>query len=153
LSDLVIATAAPTLLGWVASWNTTTVPNGAYTLQSVASYAGGVSATSPGIGITIANSPPVTFVAFPSDGAIQSGTEWLDAGASPGVASVNYVLSGGPNDLVDTPISGSTATYYGWVGAWNSNTVPNGIYTIQSVAAYAGGVTGMSSPITVTVSN
>ena len=40
--------------GW-PDWNTTAVPNGTYTLQSVASYAGGVSGTSPGITITVAN--------------------------------------------------------------------------------------------------
>ncbi len=50
-----IATATPTIYGWLASWNTTTVPNGPYTLQSVASYAGGVSGTSAPITITVGN--------------------------------------------------------------------------------------------------
>jgi hypothetical protein len=31
--------------------------------------------------------------------------------------------------------------------------VPNGVYSIQSVASYAGGVSGTSAPISVTVSN
>ena len=153
LSDSLIATATPTLYGWLAAWNTTTVPNGAYTLQSVASYAGGVSATSPGVVITIANPAPTTSVGIPSNGATQSGGEWLDASASPGVTAVNYVINGGPNNLVNTPISGSTPTYYGWIGWWNSTTVPNGAYTIQSVASYSSGVRGMSAPIAVTVSN
>jgi len=153
LSDSVIGTATPTIFGWIAGWNTTTVPNGTYTLQSVASYDGGVSATSPGVTITIANPTPTTFVGIPSNGAIESGNEWLDAGASPGVTSVNYVINGGPNNLLDTPISGSAPTNYGWIGGWNSTAVPNGTYTIQSVASYTGGVAGMSAPITVTVSN
>ena len=55
LNHAVIATATPTIYGWTASWNTTTVPNGTYTLQSVASYGGEVSGTSPGITITVAN--------------------------------------------------------------------------------------------------
>ena len=55
LSNVVIATATPTIFGWLASWNTTTVPNGPYTLQSVASYAGGVSGTSAPIMISVSN--------------------------------------------------------------------------------------------------
>ncbi len=50
-----IATATPTIYGWLATWNTTTVPNGTYSLQSVASYAGGVSAASASITITVTN--------------------------------------------------------------------------------------------------
>jgi YVTN family beta-propeller protein len=153
LSDAVVATATPTIYGWLASWNSTYVPNGTYALQSVASYANGVSDTSPGITVTVNNPPPTAFVGIPSNGAVQSGNEWLDAGASAGVTSVNYILSGGPNNLVDTVISGSTPTYFGWIGAWNTTTVPDGTYTLQSVASYAGGVTGTSSPITITVAN
>jgi hypothetical protein len=55
LSDDVIATGTPTLYGWLAAWNTTGVANGTYTLQSVASYGGGVSGTSPAITLTVAN--------------------------------------------------------------------------------------------------
>ena len=32
LSDAVVTTASPTLYGWIASWDSTTVPNGSYTL-------------------------------------------------------------------------------------------------------------------------
>ena len=153
LSDSVIGTATPTIFGWIAAWNTTAVPNGTYTLQGVASYAGGVSATSPGVTITVNNAPPTTIVALPANGATVSGGQWLDASASPGVTSVNYVISGGPNNLVDAPISGSTSTYVGWLGGWNSTTVPNGTYTIQSVASYAGGVSATSPGVTITVNN
>jgi hypothetical protein len=55
LNDTVIATATPTIIGWLAGWNSTTVANGTYTLQSVASYPGGVSGTSPGITIMVNN--------------------------------------------------------------------------------------------------
>ena len=50
-----IATATPSIYGWLATWKTTAVPNGTYTLQSVAAYGGGVSGTSSGITITVAN--------------------------------------------------------------------------------------------------
>jgi hypothetical protein len=35
LNDTVVATATPTIYGWLATWNSTTVANGTYTLQSV----------------------------------------------------------------------------------------------------------------------
>ena len=55
LTNAVIATATPTIYGWLATWNTTTVLNGTYTLQSVASYAGGVSGTSAPITVSVTN--------------------------------------------------------------------------------------------------
>jgi len=47
--------ATPTYVGWLAGFNSTSVPNGIYTLTSVASYAGGVRGTSLGVSITISN--------------------------------------------------------------------------------------------------
>jgi hypothetical protein len=152
LNDQVIATAVPTIYGWIASFNTTTVPNGTYTLQSVAT-ANGLTGTSPGISVTVDNPPPSTFVALPANHTTLVGAQYLDAGASAGVTQVTYEISGGPNDLVDQTISGSTPTIYGWIGGWNTASVPDGTYTLNSVASYAGGVSGTSPPITVTVSN
>ena len=151
LSDAVIATATPTIYGWVAGWNSTTVPNGTYTLQSVASYAGGVSGSSSPITITVNNPPPTTTVVLPSNAATLSGSQYLDATASPGVTQVQYEVTGGK--LSDAVIATATSTIYGWVAGWNTTTVPNGTYTLQSVASYAGGVSGSSSPITISVSN
>jgi hypothetical protein len=39
----------------VATWNTASVPDGTYSLTSVASYAGGVSGTSAPVSVTVAN--------------------------------------------------------------------------------------------------
>jgi hypothetical protein len=153
LNQAVIATGTPTFYGWMAKWDSTYVPNGTYTLLSVAAFSNGVTGTSAAITITVNNAPPNTFVGLPSNSATVAGSEWLDAGASPGVTSVNYVISGGPNNLADTLISGSAATIYGWIGAWNTTTVPDGTYTIQSVASYAGGVSSTSAPVTITVAN
>ena len=55
LSDQVVGTANKTLYGWLANWNTTAVSNGVYSLQSVASYGGEVSATSPPITVAVSN--------------------------------------------------------------------------------------------------
>jgi ribosome biogenesis protein Tsr3 len=50
----VICTASPTYYGWACNWNTTTVPNGSYTLVSYASGQGGSTASS-GVSITLHN--------------------------------------------------------------------------------------------------
>jgi hypothetical protein len=55
LSNSVIATGTQTIYGWLAQWNSQAVPDGTYQLQSVATYSGGVSGTSPGVTITVAN--------------------------------------------------------------------------------------------------
>jgi uncharacterized protein YjbI with pentapeptide repeats len=152
LSDKVVATATPTYYGWLAQWNTTAVPNGTYSLQSVATDTVNETTTSSPITVTVDNPAPTTTVLIPSNGATQSGTaELLDASASANVTSVKYELTGGA--LTDQVISTARPTYYGWLGQWNTTTVPNGTYTLQSVAAYAGGVTGTSPGITVTVAN
>jgi hypothetical protein len=158
LSGSVIAAATPTVYGWIAQWNTTSVPNGTYTLQSVATYKGGVtaqggvSATSAPVAVTVANVPPTTTVLIPGSGASLSGaSSLLDASASPNVTSVTYELSGG--SLSDQMIASATPTLYGWLAQWNTTTVPNGTYTLKSVAVYSGGDTGTSSPIMVNVVN
>jgi hypothetical protein len=49
-------------------------------------------------------------------------------------------------------IATGTATLYGWLAEWNTTSVPNGTYTLQSVGTTSGG-TVTSAPITITVSN
>jgi hypothetical protein len=53
-SGHLIGTATSTIYGWLDSWNTTTVPNGTYTLVSEAFGSGG-SAFSSGVSITVHN--------------------------------------------------------------------------------------------------
>jgi hypothetical protein len=150
LSDAVVATATPTIFGWLASWNTTTVPNGTYTLQSVAS-SGGLTGTSAGITVTVNNPPPTTSVVLPSSSATLSGNQALDALASSGVTRVQYEVTGG--SLSDAVVATATPTIFGWLASWNTATVSNGTYALQSVASYAGGVGGTSPGITITVNN
>ncbi len=152
LNDAVIGTGTRTLYGWLAAWNTTTVPNGAYTLQSVAS-SGGLTGTSPGVSVMVDNPPPTTNVVLPSNSAVLSGDQDLDATASGAVTQVQYEVSGGPDDYVDRVISGSVPSYVGWIGRWSTTDVPDGSYTLQSVASYSGGVSGTSPGISVTVNN
>ena len=151
-TEAVIGTAAPTIYGWIALWNSTTVPNGTYSLHSVA-YANGKSGTSTAITITVDNTPPSTSVLIPSSGATLFGPAIFDAAASDkvGVTKVEFHLTGGT--LNDASIATATPTLLGWIADWNSRTVPNGTYKLQSVAFDAGGFSTHSTGIAVSVLN
>jgi hypothetical protein len=99
----------------------------------------------------VSNPPPNSAIVVPSNPATISAAAVLDATASPGVSTVQFVLTGGT--LNQAVIATATPTLFGWLASWDSTTVPNGTYTLQSVASYAGGVTGTSPGITITVSN
>jgi PQQ-like domain len=95
--------------------------------------------------------PPTTTVGIPSNNATVTGLQYLDSSASPGVTQVQYELTGGT--LNHKVIATGTPTIVGWLTRWDSTTVPNGVYSLQSVASYGGEVSGTSASITITVSN
>ena len=144
----------PTIYGYLYQLNTTTVPNGSYTLQSVATDCVGNTGFSSGVQVKIANAPPTTSVIIPSaGGSTLSGTAVLDATATDagGVAKVQFALTGGT--LNQAIVGTAVPTIYGYLYQLNTTTVPNGSYTLQSVASYAGGNTGFSSGVQVTIAN
>ena len=149
-----LGTATLTLYGYIFVWNTTSVPNGTYTLQSVVTDVAGNYEYSTGVSVTVANPTPTTAVLIPSGGASASGTtSLLDASASANVTYVAFELSGGTING-EQLIATATPTYYGWLAEWNTISVPNGTYKIQSVAScsrYFSG--GTSAPVTITVAN
>ena len=69
------------------------------------------------------------------------------------MTNVTFELSGGT--LSDQLIATATPTYYGWLAQWNTTSVPNGTYTLQSVAYYSRYLasSGTSAPVTITVAN
>ena len=73
-----------------------------------------------------------------------SGTTVLDAAAADagGVAKVQFALTGGT--LNQTVVGTATPTLYGYLFQLNTTTVPNGSYTVQSVATDSAGNTGFS---------
>ncbi len=153
LSNHVIATATPTYYGWLAQWNTTTVPNGTYTLQSVATDADNNTDSSTPITVTVNNQPPTTSVLIPSNGATLSGTAaTLDASAS-NATSVEFWLFGGSYGYSGHLVGTATPTYYGWLYSWNTKTVPNGSYALLSEAFGPGGSAFSSSHVSMTVKN
>ena len=149
-----LGTATLTLYGYIFVWNTTSVPNGTYTLQSVVTDVAGNYEYSTGVAVTVANPTPTTAVLIPSGGASVSGTSsLLDASASANVTYVAFELSGGTING-EQLIATATPTYYGWLAEWNTTSVPNGTYKIQSVASYSQYFSGgTSAPVTITVAN
>ena len=143
----VLCTAALTDYGWYCSWNTTTVPNGSYTLVSEASGAGGTEYSS-GVSITVKNQP-TTSVLVPSSGATLSGSTDLDASAS-NATSVKFLLFGGSYGYDAPVLCTATLTYYGWLCSWDTTTVPKGSYTLVSEASNLAG-SAFSSGVSITV--
>jgi hypothetical protein len=97
---------------------------------------------------------PSTTILVPSNGATLTGTAVLDAIASgdSSITKVEFRLSGGT--LNRALIGTATPTFYGWINnSWNSSSVPNGTYTLQSEAYDFAGNSAFSSGITVVVSN
>jgi hypothetical protein len=154
LSDFVVGTGGDTAWGWLAGWDTTDVANGTYTLQSVATDTNGNSAPSPGVTVTVDNLPLHTEVLVPSNGATLSGSgavlDAVAAGTST-VTGVQFEVTGG--SLSGHVVGTAGATIYGWIALWDTTTVPNGSYTLQSIATETGGTTATSPGITVTVNN
>jgi hypothetical protein len=159
VSDKVVSSASPTnCCGWLGAWDTTDVPNGNYTIQSVVTDNAGNSATSPDVSVTVDNLPLHTRVLVPSGGATVGGNVVLDASAK-GTAPVTGVIftatQGSTVDIVGT----ATPTIYGWIAEWLSGVSSNngtlaygsGTWSIQSVATEVGGTTATSSPIQITL--
>jgi hypothetical protein len=151
LNDKLIATAAQTYYGWLAGWDTTTVPDGVYTLQGVAYYSNGASGTSPALTITVNNNPPTTTVVLPSNNSNLSGSQWLDASAS-NATTVEFLVFGGTFGYSAHPACTATATQYGWLCSWDTATVPNGSYALVAEAFNSAGST-FSAHVSITVAN
>ncbi len=151
LSNQVIATATRTYLGWLAQWDSATVPNGTYSLDSVATDAVNTIDTSTPISVTVNNPPPSTTVLVPSNGTTLSGSTYLDASAS-NATGVAFLLFGGSYGYDAPVLCTATLTYFGWVCSWNTAKVPDGSYVLVSGAINSVGV-AFSSGVRITVDN
>jgi hypothetical protein len=98
--------------------------------------------------------PPKTWVINPLSGSTLHRGVVLSAGATTdeySVSRVDLLLSGGGFDHVTIAKAGPTD--FGWLAAWNTATVPNGSYLLQSVAYDAMGKSGRSQSVRIQVAN
>jgi peptidoglycan/LPS O-acetylase OafA/YrhL len=96
---------------------------------------------------------PITAIVRPSSGAVLLGSEVLDATAADNVPirKLEYRITGGARR--DAVIGTAAFSLDGALLRWNTKTVPNGRYEMQSILYDAAGKVGRSIPISVTVSN
>jgi hypothetical protein len=96
---------------------------------------------------------PSTKVLVPSQGSSIKGLVALGAGVAntDKVRKVQFYASAPKRD--DMLISGAGQTVFGYLGFWNTKAVPNGVYTIHSVAYQLSGNPLRSPGVTVTVAN
>jgi hypothetical protein len=134
------------------SWDTTTAVNGPHTLTAVARDAGGNTAISAAVPVTISNiadtTAPSVAITAPLNGAtVSGGAVSVSATATDaiGVVGVQFLLDGSPLGVEDLASPYSVS--------WNSVTAVNGPHTLTAVARDAAGNSATSAPISVTVSN
>jgi subtilisin family serine protease len=145
----ITVTANGTLIGSSASfsWNTTSWPNGSYTLVATARDAAGNSA-SASRSVTVNNvtdtTPPVVAITSPISGGTISGLVTLAATATDnvGVVKVEFYSDG-------VLIGVDTSAPYAY--KWNTRKVAKGAHSLQAKAYDAAGKVGVSVPVSVTV--
>jgi Bacterial Ig domain len=103
--------------------------------------------------LPVNRTPPTTALVKPAGGSVLHGTVFLIASASNnfGISKLQFELRAddGPSSVID---QGSRTTF-GYLGGWDTDAVPNGTYSLRSVARSPGGETGVSPWIVVKVAN
>ena len=105
----------------------------------------------PGARRSFVTAPPVSDVVKPTANEQLEGRQYLLAGASAslGIKKVLFRITGDGHTLVENARSFA----YGWLGGWNTTTVANGTYTVQSVAYGVSGQVTTSPGVVVHVRN
>ena len=149
----VIGTATASIYGWLYVWNTKSVPDGNYSLQSLVTAQSGATAYSPVVAVKVDNTAPTTAVFIPPASSALHGSAVLDASASDNVSvkSVQFVITGGTYSK--SVIATATASIYGYLAVWNTSSVPDGTYSLQSLATDEAGNTTYSAPVSLKVDN
>jgi Bacterial Ig domain len=95
-----------------------------------------------------------TNILTPASDARVSGAEGLDAVATgdlQNVTRVEFLLTDGSEP--SKVIAVARPSFYGWIAKWNTASVANGTYTLQSVAYDSAGRKSQSKGVTITVNN
>jgi arylsulfatase A-like enzyme len=135
---------------YINPWDTTTVPDGVYTVTAVARDAAG-NMTRTQTNLTVKNNPgvvlPAVTIATPSNHAVVSSSITLSASVSgeARIDSVRFYVDGSP--------VGSEDPAPPYAVSWNTTEVANGSYSLKARVRDAMGREGESLPVSVTVSN
>ncbi|MFM8303455.1 MAG: arylsulfotransferase family protein [Actinomycetota bacterium] len=149
LTDRPIASGTLGVYGWMAGWDSSSVPNGTYSVYVRASSGSGAVADSMPVSVTVDNAASVT-IADPVNGAVVSGLRWLAAGTTGFTTKVEFRITG--KRLKDRLLGVATATPYGWLFPWDSTTVAKGTYRLVARAYDGSGRSIDSAPVTISVS-
>jgi len=103
--------------------------------------------------LPVNRTPPTTSLIKPAAGEVLRGKLFLLATASDpfGINKVQFELN--TNNRNPTVISQGSATPFGYLGGWDTRSVPDGVYSIRSIAFSPGGLTGLSRWTVVKVAN
>jgi hypothetical protein len=126
LNDWVIATATPTIYGWIALWNSTEVPNGSYQIWVTCGQCSRATTS-----MSVAN--PAATMVVPANGSTVAGSQLLDCVPPAGYDGVQFWIEG-PSLSGSQFVGAATPTYYGWLFEWNSASVAGGYYSIYCTA-------------------
>jgi len=135
--------------GWWGIWGTSTIPAGSYSVVAVATDGAGNRGVSAPASFVIDHIPPTTAVIDPPNNATVAGNTAFDASASDDhgrPAKVEFLLNG-------TSVATAGLTFYGWIGVFDTRTLPNGSYTLRSRATDTAGNVGVSGPVTIRIRN
>jgi hypothetical protein len=130
-------------------WNSGTSLNGPHTLTAVATDTLGITTTSAGIAVTVANPPPTVSIVSPTGAfaLVQTVTVTASASSAIGLASVQFQLDGANLGAV---VSGSGPSFS---TPWLTTTAANGTHTLTAIAKDTQGQTSTSAGVPVNVSN
>jgi hypothetical protein len=100
---------------------------------------------------TFLKAPPETNVVKPAGDAQLGGVQFLDASASSklGVRSVQFRIAGEGRTISERGVPSP----YGWITEWNTRSVPDGTYTVSSVARGNTGLVTTSTGVVIRVKN
>jgi hypothetical protein len=130
-------------------WNSGTALNGQHILTAVATDTLGITTTSAGVSVTVANPPPTVSIISPTGAfaLVQTVTVTANASSAIGLASVQFQLDGANLGALVTGSGTSFAT------PWLTTTAANGPHILTAIATDTQGQHSTSNGVTVNVSN
>jgi len=147
-----VAFGTDTIEPYSRSWDTTTVPEGAYTLSARARDSSGQLTTSAPVNVTVDNpggvdlTPPAVVIGNPDNGETLAGVAKVAAKATDavGVTRVDFYQGG---------VLIGSATAPPWAIDWNTTTVADDYYSLTARGFDAAGNVGVSEPVVARVHN